>query len=128
MTTGSDKRINSRIFPRDFRAFVTTVLFNGFDFRGSLGNISEDGLCVIVPIISGPNEVAIGTEISGHIDHQAMNIHLDYAGGVAWTEVRPGSSIGLTTPRALFIGVRFHASMQLPISLIALCEAIGVDD
>ena len=109
-----EKRSLSRVFPREFRDFVVSFRLGDVQHEGRLGNISEEGMCVI---LSANAEVApLGSVIAASIGGVRMREAIEVRGQAVWTETRT-----LEGRPGLFMGVQFADKTPLPDALLALC-------
>lgn len=106
------ERSHSRVAPRTFRGFSVQASVDERYFAAELGNISENGLCLLIP---GRVKVREHDNIEGLVQASHLNVRLEFNGRVAWTAVATRSSRDLT-----LIGVEFSEEIELPTSLIAL--------
>ncbi|MBI3396379.1 MAG: PilZ domain-containing protein [Spirochaetia bacterium] len=108
------ERSRPRIAPKDFADYAVNIKLPGLKCDGFLGNISEDGLCAIVPF-EGPLGSEPGTEITGEITSRRLAGPLAFQGRLAWV-----SSSSIHDRPHLLLGIEFKARMDLPDNLLAL--------
>jgi hypothetical protein len=113
-----EKRSIERVFPKDFQDFNVHLKLEDITINGTLGNLSEEGMCAIVP---GTGESIVSAlarqkEVSGVIEGRRIKGMLDVKGKVVWTELRHSGEGEMR-----YLGIRFDENVELPESVIALC-------
>lgn len=108
------ERSRTRISPRDFIDYVVSLRIGDVEYQGFLGNISEDGLCAVIPH-SGAVEAPIDAPVSGKVVSRRLQAPLAYKGRAAWQ-----SSSQIHNQPHVLIGVQFEKTMTLPDPLLAL--------
>lgn len=77
-----DHRHSIRVYPRDFKDYdIFIQLEFGDSYNGHMGNVSETGLCCIMP---EQCEVSMGDALSGYIQHIPMGERISFKGTVVW--------------------------------------------
>lgn len=114
------ERTHSRVETRTFQDFRVQVTVDDRYFAGELGNISETGLCVLVP---GRITVRPGVRIRGTVQARHLAVHLEFVGRVAWT----AEAVKAGRP-CILLGVDFDREIELPPSVIALGMAAAQID
>jgi hypothetical protein len=110
------ERNHSRIAPRDFQGFDVQVTLGDRYFTGELGNISEEGLCVLLP---GTVRASDFDSVRGAIQARHLGVAFDFNGKVAWTS----DAVHAGRPCTL-VGVDFEQELELPPAVIALGMAV----
>ena len=114
----SEIRKADRIFPKDFADYAVQLNANGDSFSGYLGNISETGLCAIMPA-NFPSEV---NEINeGSVLHWPTGDNMEIAGRVAWK-----TNYEFQKKPHIMIGMEFSDKIIFPEYLLAL--SLSVED
>lgn len=108
----SDFRKTTRIYPKDFVDYSVTLNYNGTIYKGFLGNISENGLCAIMPSEFQPNANAI---IDGSIIYNPLKDELKITGRLAWK-----TNYEFQKKNTVMIGMEFTSKIKFPEYLIAL--------
>ncbi len=108
------ERSRTRISPRDFIDYVVSIRIGDAEYQGFLGNISQNGLCVIVPH-SGQVDAPAGVSVNGKVVSRRLEVPLAYHGRAAWQ-----SSSQIHNQPHVLIGVEFEDAMTLPDPLLAL--------
>lgn len=108
------ERSRTRISPRDFIDYVVSIQIGAVEYQGFLGNISENGLCAIIPH-SGAVDAPAGVSVSGRVVSRRLEGPLSYKGRAAWQ-----SSSQIHNQPHVLIGVEFEKTMSLPDPLLAL--------
>jgi len=116
----ADKRMQERVFPRDFQDFKVHLRLADLTINGTLGNLSEEGMCAIVQGHAPSVAEALTTNraISGMIEGPRLKHNLSVSGQVIWTDERE-----LNAQPARFVGVKFDQPIELPEAVLALCMA-----
>lgn len=109
---GSDFRRNNRIYHKDLIDYKVFFMENGNYVQGGLGNISESGLCAIMPI---DFSIQAGDELQGYLSYAPQRDEMDISGRVAW--VTDYEHHG--TPQ-IMLGVEFFTPLHFPEHLMAL--------
>lgn len=106
------ERNYSRVASRTFQDFRAQVTVTDRYFAGELGDITESGLCLVLP---GGVRVSDGEVIQGEIRAEHLALSMQFAGKVAWTSdgVKAGKPCRL-------VGVSFDQELELPEAVIAL--------
>jgi hypothetical protein len=110
---GVDFRKNPRIYHKDLIHYKVFLSRGEVDFvEGSLGNISETGLCAIV---SKNFEPKVGEELQGYVRYVPLDDRLSIKGRVVWvTEYEHKGT------KQIMLGLEFYAPVQFPEHLLAL--------
>ncbi|HBS05355.1 MAG TPA: hypothetical protein DEA96_10340 [Leptospiraceae bacterium] len=108
----SDRRSERRA-PKDLAQF--TVELDG-DVTGYLQNISEHGLCVVLPV----DQPAMQAKqmVSGKVMGKGIRLEFPFQGKTVWFSLRKIEQ----TPY-VFTGIEFNVPMEIPESLISLSLA-----
>ncbi|MEQ9363946.1 MAG: PilZ domain-containing protein [Leptospirales bacterium] len=106
------QRTYSRVASRTFQDFHAQVTAGDRYFAGELGDISESGLCILLP---GAVEIRDGQEIQGTVQSGHLPVKIQFSGSVAWTS----EAIKAGKP-CLLVGVQFERDIELPPAVIAL--------
>jgi glyoxylate utilization-related uncharacterized protein len=114
----SQIRKADRIFPKDFADYAVHINTNGENFSGYLGNISETGLCAIMPA----NFQAEVNEINeGSILHWPTGDNMEITGRIAWK-----TNYEFQKKPHIMIGMEFSDKIIFPEYLLAL--SLSVED
>ncbi|MBX7059840.1 MAG: PilZ domain-containing protein [Leptospirales bacterium] len=107
------ERAYPRVSPRDFEDYSVQLLAGDSFFSGMLGNISEDGLCVLIPgnveIPDDCRQIERGNILSRHLKEP-----IEFRGDIVWTAPAEGEHEQLT-----MAGIHFQSALALPESLTA---------
>lgn len=109
---------SARIAPKDFRDFTVQLHHEDAVTLGHLGNISDRGLCIVLP--PGVDFPIEKTPVEGYVLSRRMGEPLEFSGKVAWKA--HGTVQG---SEYLLAGIQFHTAQDLPDTLMAL--SISVD-
>lgn len=116
------ERSRPRIAPKEFADYSVQVTLEDRYFTGKMGNISEEGMCVLIP-----GSVAVsdsGSAVKGTIQSRQLADTIGFNGSVAWA-----SDAAVANRPHTLVGVKFDRSVELPVSLIALgMSAMHSDD
>ena len=108
---------SARIAPKDFREFTVQLHYDDAVSLGHLGNISETGLCIVLPPhVEFPAEKTL---VEGYVMSRRMEDTMEFTGKVAWKAL--GNVQGT---ECLLVGVQFHRALELPNTLMALSIAV----
>lgn len=108
----SDFRKNTRIYHKDLIDYKVFLAFEGSVTQGSLGNISETGLCAIMPTNFKAEQ---GLAVKGHLLYAPQSDKIDIEGRVAWVADYEHSGVS-----QLMLGVEFSSPLPFPEHLMAL--------
>ncbi len=108
----SDFRRATRVFHKDFVDYKVNLNFDGIVFKGDLGNISENGLCAIMP--EEFNAVQ-GAVVNGFLTYEPAKEKIDLAGRIAWRTNYEHHK----EPR-IMLGMEFSEPFYFPEHLMAL--------
>jgi len=111
------ERNRPRISPTDFIDFNVSLKMGDFDLKGYLGNISENGLCAIIPY-EGERLAEVGLESTGIISSRRLADNIDFKGRVAWASSSP-----IRGKPHMLVGVEFKSALSLPDEIIAISLA-----
>ncbi|MCB1323611.1 MAG: PilZ domain-containing protein [Spirochaetales bacterium] len=107
------ERTLPRISPRDFQDYAVQLRADDRLFPGGLGNISENGMCVVVSgTVSFDRE---GLLADASIRSAQLSAPLEITGRLVWWAPTEISGEAHT-----LIGVEFETPIELPASLLAL--------
>lgn len=108
----SDRRSERRA-PKDLAQFTVELNEN---VSGYLQNISEHGLCVVLPV----DQPALQARqaVTGRVQAQGMRLDFTFEGKTVWFSIRKIEQ----TPY-VFAGIEFNVPMEIPESLISLSLA-----
>lgn len=112
----NDNRKSVRIYPKDFLDYSVSVEWDGNSFNGTMGNISETGMCCILPI---DTEIEKGDRISGCIQNVSSKEQIEYSGKVIWKD-----QFMIGGQYSYAIGIQFLEVIDLPDNLFALALAM----
>ena len=107
------ERNRPRVVPKDFKDFQVQLDLPGGYLNGHLGNISEDGLCVITSV--GVDIPDVPKPIQGKVISTRLQEPLMFKGSVAWKSISE-----MRGAQQLLAGIRFDSSIDLPDIMIAL--------
>lgn len=107
------ERSGPRIAPRDFHDFTVQLHHEDTVSLGHLGNISETGLCIVLPV--GVDFPAEKTTIEGYVMSRRIKDTLEFGGKVAWK-----ATSSVEGKECLLAGIQFHGPVELPDALVAL--------
>ena len=107
------ERSRPRIAPKDFQDFQIFVEQEYGTIVGFLGNISEDGLCIIAP--EGTALPEIQGPVEGRVVSRRLPEAIEFRGSIAWK-----SSSQIQGQPQQLAGVKFEESIELPDIMIAL--------
>ncbi len=110
---------SARIAPKDFRDFTVQLHYEDTVTLGHLGNISETGLCIVLP--AGVDFPPEKTLVEGFVMSRRLPTTLEFTGRVAWKA--RGDVQG---EESLLAGIQFHKSVDLPDALMAV--SISLDE
>lgn len=79
------ERRGIRLKPKEFEEYKVRIDLGELTLEGSLGNISDSGLCVILPEDALLDEV--GSEVTGAIHSKIRTEYLDFQGRIAWSNL-----------------------------------------
>ncbi|MCB1168710.1 MAG: PilZ domain-containing protein [Leptospiraceae bacterium] len=104
----SDRRSERRA-PRNLEQFAVSMEDN---IHGYLENISQHGLCVVLPI----DQPALqrGQKVSGRVLGRGIKVDLPFSGNTVWFSIRKIDQ----TPY-VYAGIEFESPMEIPESLIS---------
>lgn len=110
-------RKSDRIFPKDFADYAVHMNANGESFSGYLGNISESGLCAIMP---ASFKAEVNDTLDGSILHWPTSDNMEISGRIAWK-----SEMEFQKKPHIMIGMEFSEKFIFPEYLIALSLSIS---
>jgi hypothetical protein len=116
----SEIRKASRIFPKDFADYAVQLHASGENFSGYLGNISEKGLCAIMPATFQPE---VDEQSEGSVLHWPTGDNMEIAGRIAWK-----TAYEFQKKPHTMIGMEFSEAITFPEYLLALSLSIGDGD
>ncbi|MEM7181744.1 MAG: PilZ domain-containing protein [Spirochaetota bacterium] len=108
----NETRKDTRVYTKDFIDYSTRIEVGGSYYAGILGNISETGICVILPE-NFPKEE--GLEIRGTVHHVALDETIQFTGKTVWTD-----DYLMENKSRVMIGARFSEKIELPDYLFML--------
>jgi len=112
-----NERTHPRIAPRDFEDYSVQILIGDEFFSGPLGNISEVGLCIVVPAqVELPEDAVIDR---GSIHGRRLEDPIQFQGKIVWSA--PTDALGEPATAA---GVEFSREIDLPDALLAVSVAL----
>lgn len=111
-------RKSDRIFPKDFADYAVHLNASGENFSGYLGNISESGLCAIMPSTFQPE---INDISEGSVLHWPTGDNMEIIGRIAWK-----TSYEFQKKPHTMIGMEFSETIIFPEYLLAL--SLSVED
>jgi|JI9StandDraft_1071089.scaffolds.fasta_scaffold329795_1 hypothetical protein len=106
----STRKVN-RITPKEFEDYRVLLELGELTLEGSLGNISETGLCVIMNDNSLLDE--IGEDISGIVMSKEKKDKVHFTGKILWYKVQKSNN-DLTHQS----GIEFSSKINLTQALI----------
>ncbi|MCB1177130.1 MAG: PilZ domain-containing protein [Leptospiraceae bacterium] len=108
----SDFRKATRVYHKDLNHYKVNFSMDGIEYRGKLGNISENGMCAIMPTdFQAPQ----GSELQGYLLYEPLKEKIEVQGKVAWkTDYEHQNEI-----QQMF-GMEFTGSVEFPEYLMAL--------
>lgn len=111
-----ENRAATRVYPKDFIDYTSQVEVDGVRYTGFLGNISETGMCAILPDnFSGQK----GDIITGYVHHIPMDDKIEFSGKLVWTE-----DYEFRHKKYIMVGIQFTEMVDLPDYLFALSLAV----
>lgn len=105
-----------RIYPKDFIDYAITFGEEGKTSKGFLGNISEGGLCAVMPI---DFQVNVDSKEKGFIIHEPSKEKIPFEGRVAWK-----LEYDINKQPKLMIGLEFSAPLELPEQLMVISLSV----
>jgi hypothetical protein len=101
-----------RVYHKDFQDYFVNIEIEGIFYRGNLGNISETGLCAILPedFVAMTNII-----VSGSVEYIPLKDHLDFIGRIAWK-----TPYEFHRRKFVMIGMEFTQKIIFPEYLLAL--------
>lgn len=108
------ERSKPRISPTDFVDFSIQIQVQDLKFNGYLGNISEEGLGIIIPFRGKLDEIN-GLDAKGRIGSKRLKNDIAFTGKVAWN-----SMSDIRKEPHLLLGIQFTEKISLPEELIAI--------
>jgi len=102
-------RRSERRAPKDLDQF-TVELSNGAS--GYLFNISEHGLCVVLPVDQPAMQAR--QQVDGTVKGRGLNLDFSFEGRTVWFSVRK-----LDQTPYVFAGIEFPGQKEIPASLIS---------
>lgn len=112
----SDIRRAERIFPKDFADYSVQLHAGGENFSGYLGNISETGLCAIMPVNF---RLEVNDLSEGSVLHWPTGDNMEIAGRIAWR-----MSYEYQKKPHVMVGMEFSETITFPEYLLALSLSI----
>lgn len=116
-----EKRHEERVIPRDFEDFTVELRNNYLTLIGSPGNVSEEGMLLLVRAEGEIYNLSPDTSFRGTIRGRGMR-EKSFEGHVAWTDF--GGARGRNYQ---YIGIQFEERFVLPNVLLAFEMARLVD-
>ncbi|WP_010570447.1 PilZ domain-containing protein [Leptospira broomii] len=111
MNDPGQKPRSPRFYPKDFNEYIVHVESGLITLEGKLGNISESGICILMPGEDLPTTVAI----EGSVIERKTGKRLEFLGDVVWC-----ISKQIGTKEKFLYGIRFRFPMELTESLILI--------
>ncbi|MCB1164829.1 MAG: PilZ domain-containing protein [Leptospiraceae bacterium] len=108
----SDRRSERRA-PRDLAQFTVEL---GDNVSGFLQNISEHGLCVVIPVDQPAMQAK--QPVTGRVLGQGIRLEFPFEGKAVWFSLRKLEQVPY-----VFAGIEFNTRMEIPESLISLSLA-----
>lgn len=112
----SDSRRYTRIYHKDLKDYKVIFRLPDDIYQGSLGNISDGGLCAILPKSFSTNR---GELLKGYLLYVPYDEKYEFQGRVAWT-----SDYSMGGTMHTMIGLEFSGSVYLPEHLMALAMSL----
>lgn len=112
----SESRRYTRIYHKDLKDYKVVFQFPDDMFQGSLGNISDGGLCAVLPK-SFP--ASRGDLLNGYLLYLPYNEKYKFEGKVAWS-----SDYEFNGRLHVMIGLEFTSPVTLPEHLLALAMSL----
>jgi hypothetical protein len=105
-----------RIYPKDFADYSVSFELNGNIQKGFLGNISEGGLCAVMP----PDFTCeLDTTLKGFVLQEPLNDKLNFEGRIAWK-----LDYEINKSPKLMLGLEFSNPLELPEQLMVISLAV----
>ncbi len=106
-----------RVAVREFEDYSVQLLLEDCFYSGMLGNISEKGLCILIPgaveIPERSRRIERGNILSRYLEER-----IEFSGDIIWTAPAESHEERLT-----LAGVEFDAPLELPVQLTAISMA-----
>ena len=105
-----------RIYPKDFADYSVTFEMDGSQPKGFLGNISEGGLCAVMP----PDfSCSVDSRLKGFILQESLKEKVPFEGRVAWK-----IDYEINKVPKVMLGLEFSNSLDLPEQLMVISLAV----
>lgn len=111
-----NKRKNTRIYLEEYRDFTVHLQLAEISFDGFLANISQTGLCIILP--ADVSHLDVPEESMGAIMSSRLREPIDFNGTIIWTAEEHHNG-----KMHLLAGIRFNEHIAMPNSIIAMSIA-----
>lgn len=105
-----------RIYPKDFIDYSIIFDEEGNSSKGFLGNISEGGLCAVMPL---EFQASVDTKKKGSILHEPSKEKLPFEGRVAWK-----LEYEINKQQKLMVGLEFSSPLELPEQLMVISLSV----
>ncbi len=120
------RKRSPRLYHNQLNKFKLELNLNiaGSEFFGILGDLSEEGLCAVIPAGDDENEIAteIGAEIRGSILGKEMSEVLEFDARVAWQDMAE-----FRNAHSFLLGIEFLTRVALPAPLQEFLNEAVVD-
>jgi hypothetical protein len=106
----------TRVYPKDFVDYSVKLEYNDAIYTGFLGNISETGLCGILPqtFIADQNDV-----VDGSLVFNPLKDEIPISGKIVWK-----TDYNYNNDKYVMIGMHFVTPITLPEYLMALTMSV----
>jgi hypothetical protein len=108
----SNFRRATRIYHKDLAHYKVNISFNGVNYKGNLGNISENGMCAILPSdFIAPQ----GSYLKGFLFYEPLKEKILIEGKLAWK-----TDYEYHNESMVMFGMEFSEQVVFPEYLMAL--------
>lgn len=111
MSDSGQKYRSPRFYPRDFNEYIVHIESGLITLEGKLGNISESGICVLMP----GDDLSQTSAVEGSVIERKTGKRLEFLGDVIW---RVNKQLG--NKEKFLYGIRFRSPLELTESLILI--------
>ena len=108
----AELRKSTRIYPKDLADYSVHLKILGDIISGTLGNISQGGLCAIMP---ESFHLENGLSVEGFLKDNPFQETMPFQGKVAWE-----TEIMLKKIKRKMVGIQFTGSVDFPERLDAI--------
>lgn len=107
----AELRKDTRIYPKEFTDYKIRLDWDELTLEGYLGNISDSGICVILPHDYLKDD--IGSTITGAILSHTYEEYFEFQGKIVWTRIEKKGQ-----KSNYILGIQFTEPIQLSGSLL----------